>query len=137
MQQVLIVEDDVMIADYLEEMLVDAGYHICGNTGSVAEAIRIGEKSMPDLAVIDLRLSGGEMGTEVAAALCVDANLGVLYVTGNPDHVTLKSAAGHGCLAKPYTQMTVIAALRSVSEIKSKLGVLSDFPHGFRQLNPG
>jgi DNA-binding response OmpR family regulator len=135
MQRVLIVEDDVMIADCLEEFLVDARYEACGITGSVAEAIRLGKKYRPDLAVIDLRLASGGFGTEVAAALCANDGPGVLYVTGNPDHLMLTNAAGHGCISKPYTASTVVAALSIVSEIKMKVETLSERPFGFRQLN--
>jgi DNA-binding response OmpR family regulator len=135
MQRVLIVEDDVMIADCLEEFLVEAGYEICGIAGSVPEAIHLGEKYKPDLAVIDLRLSGGRLGTEVAAALCGSIGLGVLYVSGNPDHVMLATASGHACIAKPYTQADVTAALHIVSEIRAKVEVLPDFPFGFRLIN--
>jgi DNA-binding response OmpR family regulator len=135
MQRVLIVEDDVMIADCLEEFLLEAGYDICGIAGSVAEAIRMGEKYKPDLAVIDLRLANGGFGTEVAAALCPNTRLGVLYVSGNPDHALLANAAGHGCIPKPYTQTAVVAALRIVSEIRAKVETLSEVPFGFQQLN--
>jgi ActR/RegA family two-component response regulator len=68
-QCVLIVEDDVMIADCLEEFLLEAGYDICGITGSVAEAIRLGEQYKPDLAVIDLRLAGSGLGVAIAGKL--------------------------------------------------------------------
>jgi DNA-binding response OmpR family regulator len=135
MQRVLIVEDDVMIADCLEEFLLEARYHICGIAGSVADAIRLGEQYKPDLAVIDLRLTGGGFGTEVAAALCANSTLGVLYVSGNPDHAMLANAAGHGCIPKPYTQTAVVAALRVVGEIRAKVETLSELPFGFRQLN--
>ena len=71
-----------MIADYLEEILVEAGYDVCGIAGNVAEAIALGERHRPDLGVIDMRLGDGEYGTEVAAALCPHGGFGVLYATG-------------------------------------------------------
>src|SRR3954452_21399971 len=128
MPKVLIVDDDLMIADCLEEILMDAGYEVCGIAGGVAEAIALAEQHQPDLAVIDLRLSNGELGTQVAAALCAGARLGVLYATGNPHHAGLKNAQGDGCIAKPYTSTSVVAALRIVGERMAKLPVLSAFP---------
>jgi DNA-binding response OmpR family regulator len=59
MPKVLIVEDDFMIADCLEEILVDAGYEVCGIAREVDEAIAMGKELRPDLAVIDLRLAAG------------------------------------------------------------------------------
>jgi two-component system, response regulator PdtaR len=134
MQKVLIVEDDFMVADCLEEILVDAGYEVCGITGEVAEAIELGKQHHPDLGVIDLRLTNGRYGTEVAAALCPGGGFGVLYATGNPDHPLLSHAEGEGCISKPYTATSVVSALRVVSERMSKCPVLSTFPLGFRLL---
>jgi len=134
MSKVLIVEDDLMIADYLEEILEDAGYEVCGIASSVADAIALGEQHDPDLGVIDLRLSNGELGTQVAAALCSRGGFGVLYATGNPGHELLKEAAGEGCIAKPYTAASVVSALRIVGERISKLPVSSAFPLGFSLL---
>jgi DNA-binding response OmpR family regulator len=134
MPQVLIVEDDVMIADCLEEILVDAGYEVCGIARKVDEAIRMGKETRPDLAVIDLRLAGGRYGTEVASALHAAGGPGVLYVTGNANHPMLVGACGEGCMSKPYSASSIVAALRIVSEIMLKLTVLSKFPADFRLL---
>lgn len=134
MPKVLIVEDDFMIADCLEEILVDAGHEVCGIAQEVDEAIAMGREHCPDLAFIDLRLAAGRYGTEVASVLCVGGGLGVLYVTGNANHPMLVGAAGEGCMSKPYSPASIVAALRIVSERMSKLTVLSRFPADFRLL---
>ncbi len=134
MSKVLIVEDDFMIADCLEEILVDAGYEVCGIAREVDEAIAMGKAYCPDLAVIDLRLADGRYGTEVASVLCVEGGLGVLYVTGNANHPMLIDAAGEACMSKPYSATSILAALRIVRERMSKLAVLSRFPADFRLL---
>ena len=101
MVKVLIAEDDLMIADITEEMLVEHGYEVCGIARTVSEAVALGRRHKPDLAVIDLRLADGGLGTEVAAQLGGLDELGVLYATGNASHVMLTTADGHACLAKP------------------------------------
>jgi two-component system, response regulator PdtaR len=121
MSIVLIVEDDSMIADCLEEVLLDAGYEVCGIAATVAEGVRLGESHRPDLAVIDLRLADGEFGTDVAAALCPHGGVGVLYVTGNPDHNRMSQAEGVGCLTKPYSPALLVAALRYVTARMTKI----------------
>ena len=83
-----------MIADYLEEILVEAGYEVCGIAGNVADAIALGERHRPSLGVIDMRLGNGEFGTDVAAALCPRGGFGVLYATGNAYHPMLAGAQG-------------------------------------------
>ncbi len=76
MPKVLIVEDELMIADMVEEVIVDSGYEVCGIARTVAEAIALGERHLPDIAIIDLRLAEGGKGTEVAAILGRRENLG-------------------------------------------------------------
>lgn len=134
MLKVLIVEDELMIADFLEETLVDAGYEVCGIASTMAAAIALDKRHNPDLGVIDLRLSGGECGTEIAAALRRRGGFGVLYATGNPHHVLLEQAEGEGCITKPYLGSNVVSALGVVSE-KMSNRPLSAFPQGFRLLD--
>ncbi|WP_419730884.1 response regulator [Lichenicola sp.] len=114
MLKVLVVEDDLMIADALEEILVDAGYEVCGIASTVDEAVRLGKSQRPDLGVIDFRLAGGGYGTEVTAELRKLGQFGVLYATGNPDHPMLIRSKGDGCIAKPYSSRSIISALRKV-----------------------
>jgi two-component system, response regulator PdtaR len=116
MTKVLIVDDDFMVADCLEETLVEAGYEVCGIAGTVDDAIALGEAHHPDLGVIDLRLAGGRFGTEIAEVLRRRHKFGVLYATGNPDHPILREAEGEGYIGKPYTSKAILEALRSVTK---------------------
>src|SRR5260370_32151249 len=102
MLKVLIVEDDLMIADMTEEMLVESGYEVCGIACSVPEAVALCRHHTPDLAVVDLRLAGGGLGTEISPLLGGLGRLGVLYSTAHMMPVPLTAAHGPACLAKPY-----------------------------------
>jgi DNA-binding response OmpR family regulator len=132
---ILIVEDDMMIADYLEETLLDAGFDVCGIARNTAEAVALAQIHHPALSVIDLRLANGEYGTRVAAALCVQGEIGILYATGNSRRPLLNEAVGQGCISKPYTSESVVAGLTIVAERMAKAAHLSNFPPGFRLLN--
>ena len=134
MSKVLIVEDDFMIADCLEEILLGAGYEVCGIAGTVADAVALADREHPDLGIIDIHLRGGESGTEVAAAVRRSGPFGVLYATGNPDHPSLGLAAGEGCIAKPYTAQAILSALRVVDESMTRKSAPGSLPKGFRFL---
>jgi DNA-binding response OmpR family regulator len=136
MQKVLIAEDDLMIADMIEEILVNEGYEVCGIARTVAEGIELGRRHRPDLAVLDLRLADGGLGTEIAAQLSGLERLGVLYATGNASQVHLTAVNGHACLAKPYVADDLLRGLRIVSDIVSKGTVSLPFPRGFQVLAP-
>jgi DNA-binding response OmpR family regulator len=134
MQKVLIAEDDLMIADMIEEILVNDGYEVCGIARTVAEGVELGQRHKPDLAVLDLRLADGGLGTEIAAQLSGLKQLGVLYATGNAAHVHLTAVDGHACLAKPYVADDLLRGLKIVSDIVSTGTASLPFPRGFQVL---
>ena len=136
MLKVLIVEDDFMIADMTEEMLVESGYEVCGIARTVDEAVALGRLHAPDLAVIDLRLADGGLGTEIAAQLGGLDKLGVLYASGNVSHVLMSAANGHACLAKPYRSADLLRGLEIVIEMVASGTASQPFPRGFQVLRP-
>jgi CheY-like chemotaxis protein len=134
MLKVLIAEDDLMIADMAEEILVKAGYEVCGIARTVAKAVELARHHNPDLAVIDLRLAEGGFGTEIAAQLSDLPQLGILYASGNMLHAVLTTTDGHACLAKPYRSADLLRGLEIVSELVATGTALPPFPQGFRML---
>jgi DNA-binding response OmpR family regulator len=136
MLTVVIAEDDLMIADMAEEMLVDYGYKVCGIARTVAEAVALCRLHKPDLAVIDLRLADGGLGTEITAQLGGLAKLGVLYASGNVSHVMMSAANGHACLAKPYRSADLLRGLEIVVEMVANGTASPPFPRGFQVLPP-
>jgi CheY-like chemotaxis protein len=134
--KVLIAEDDLMIADLAEELLVDAGYEVCGIARTVAEAIALAHQHKPDLAVLDLRLADGGLGTEIAAQLLPLGRLGVLYATGNISQVVLTTADGDACLSKPYSSAALLRGMDIVAGMVATGNALQPFPPGFQILQP-
>ena len=83
MVKVLIAEDNLVIADFLEEMLIDAGYTVCGIAATVAEAVALGNAHHPDLAILDMCLRNDELGTEIPPLLTDCDRVGILYASGS------------------------------------------------------
>jgi CheY-like chemotaxis protein len=134
MLKVLIVEDDLMLADFAEELLVERGYEVSGIARTVADALTLVRHSRPDLVILDLRLADGGLGTEVAAQLPSTGRPGVLYVTGNMSQVALTH--GDACLAKPYRSADLIRSLEVVAGIVATGKAQPPFPQGFQLLQP-
>jgi DNA-binding response OmpR family regulator len=134
MLRVLIVEDDLLLADFAEEILVEHGYEVSGIARTVADAVALTRDSSPDLVMLDLRLADGGLGTEVAAQLSSLGRPGILYVTGNMSQVTL--IHGDACLAKPYRAVDLLRGLEIVAEIVATGKAQPPFPRGFQLLNP-
>jgi CheY-like chemotaxis protein len=134
MPKVLIVEDDLMMADMVEMLLVDSGYEVCGIARNVAEAVALARSHKPDLAVIDVRLADGDLGTAIPAQLDVLGRPGILYATGNSSSVMLTAAEGHACLTKPYRSPDLLRSLQIVAELIAKGTATPPFPRGFQIL---
>jgi len=114
---VLIVEDDYLIALDVEQELIAAGFEVCGVAGSQAEALELAQQRRPDLAVVDINLSPGD-GRIVAKALHDSFGTTVLFATGECDDVAALNGAGAiACLPKPYSAAMVPAALRAASRM--------------------
>jgi DNA-binding response OmpR family regulator len=111
MSKVLIAENDLLLADLLEEDLIRAGYEVCGIARTVEEGVALSSRHDPDLALLDLRLASGGLGTEIAAQLDREGGMGILYATGNSDQIHLTTADGDACLVKPYRSEDVVRAL--------------------------
>src|SRR6478609_5686299 len=112
MPTVMIAEDDLYMADMLEEVLVDSGYDVCGIASTVDKAVELGERHKPDLAILDIRLAGGGLGTEIPARLKGQGRMGVLYASGHAGQVKLTKTDGDALLVKPYRPEDAVRALK-------------------------
>jgi CheY-like chemotaxis protein len=134
---VLVVEDDVMLADYLADALEELGHEVCGIASAVSDALGGVRLNHPDVAVIDVQLRHGERGTEIAEQLAISnglGGLGILYVSGNPDLVSREARFGHACLTKPYALSALASALTIVGDLSKGSEAPSVLPRGMRLL---
>ena len=107
----LLVEDEPLVAFDNEYALRDAGFSIVATVDRVAAALGWLERSEAvDLVVADVRLADGS-GVDVARRAHA-AGVPVLFVTGScpPD----ARALAHGCLAKPYSPRQLVAAIQAI-----------------------
>jgi two-component system, response regulator PdtaR len=136
MPRVMIAEDDLVMADMLADVLVHNGYEVCGIARTVDKAVDLCEHHEPDLAILNLLLAHGDVGTEIAARLRRRGNLGILYTTGNVGQMgRLTKADGAASLRKPYRPEDVVQALKIVEQIVSTGEIAGPFPEGFKVLS--
>lgn len=107
--RILIVEDEFLIALFLQEVLEDEGCRIVGPVGRVSEAVLMVRQGGIDAAVLDAGLNG-EPVTIVADALEA-GNVPFVFHSGyGPEHLP-RSHRHRPLLRKPCSPFNVVAAL--------------------------
>jgi two-component system, response regulator PdtaR len=111
---ILIVEDEALIASYIEQVLGDSGFHVAGIAASGPEALSLAEENHPSPALVDIRLSGPLDGIELACLLRQRFALPAIFLTGLSDpETTARAEAAHplGFLPKPFLPSQVFNAI--------------------------
>ncbi|MBK6687884.1 MAG: response regulator [Deltaproteobacteria bacterium] len=127
MTTVLVVEDEVLIADDIQRTLVRLGYQVPSTVLSGESAIQATGELQPSLVLMDIKLRGRMDGIEAAAAIRERFDVPVVYLTSHSDEPTLARAMGthpHGYLLKPFTDRelrTSIEVALDRHEMETKL----------------
>ncbi|PWE52941.1 response regulator [Metarhizobium album] len=118
--RVMIVEDEMLLALDLEDMLLDAGFMVVGQATDMDQAIALAEKAggQIDVAIMDVNLARGSNGVETAGALRTRWNIPSLFVSGNLDEVARARAQQWnpvGFVGKPYSEREVLSSLNALA----------------------
>ena len=114
--RILIVEDDVIVAGDLKNLLMKNGYEIIGKLSSGEKAIEFIRTNRPELVLMDIRLNGEMDGIETAALIKQLFDVPVIYLTAYSDENTLaraKTTEPFGYIVKPFEERE----LRSIVEM--------------------
>lgn len=115
--RVLIVEDEALLVMDLESMLVDAGHLVVGEAASLRQMSDIPAESDPDIALVDINLAEGSCGLDVCAQIRHRwERTIVVFLTANPGQVPRDFGGGHGIIAKPFSRVCLMSAIRYIGE---------------------
>ncbi len=106
-RRILIVEDERIVAEDIRKGLEKYGYSVCGIASSGKEALKKAEKTPPDMALVDIVLSGNMDGIETARQMHSRFNIPVVFLTAYDDEKTLtqaKMTEPYGYLLKPFKE---------------------------------
>lgn len=132
MNTVIIVEDDLSIADLLQMGLEKDGYVVTGIARTLKEAVALAEQQKPAFAVIDIRLANGDLGTAVGAHLRATTDAKILFSTGNGNFYDAMETCGDALMQKPYSLNDVGAGLQIIEDMALTGCSKIPFPRGFR-----
>jgi CheY-like chemotaxis protein len=118
---ILIVEDEPLVASYIEEVLGESGFGVAGIAASGAEALSLATEHRPTLALVDIRLNGPIDGIELASQLRQQFDLPAIFLSGFVDAQTsarARTAQPLGFLRKPFLPSQVFNAIeRALSRL--------------------
>ncbi len=122
-KQVLIVEDERLVAEDIKDSVKSLGYDVMGITSSGEEAVKIAKEISPDLVLMDIKLDGDMDGIEAAQLIRSLTNVPVVYLTAHADDKTLNRAKitePMGYIVKPFEDKELQSTLE-IALYKSKM----------------
>ncbi|WP_199339082.1 MULTISPECIES: diguanylate cyclase domain-containing protein [Nostoc] len=114
--EILVVEDEYILAINLQEILESLGYAVVDIADSAEEAIEKAAKLRPNLVLMDICLQSEMDGVEAAEQIWNHLQIPVIYVTGYSDNSTLERAMltlPFGYILKPIKEQELYVAIQT------------------------
>ena len=112
--KLLIVEDEMIIANDMKMILEAIGYEVCGIAKSVDKAITILNEKKPDLILIDINLGKGNEGIELGKWIRANYRAPFIFCTSYSDSATVnqvKEVHPAAYLLKPFNKEDLFVAI--------------------------
>jgi two-component system, response regulator PdtaR len=115
-RQVLVVDDEFLIAQGLRLQVEDLDMAVCGTASSADEAVALAQAHRPELVLMDVRLLGDKDGVDAALAIHHSVGSKVIFITGSREQSTLdRIRMDHpaGVLFKPISDRQLKSAIEA------------------------
>ena len=112
--KILIVEDNVIIADDMQSMLEEIGYEIVDNVIVYEQAVEVLKDQQVDLVLIDIILASDKTGIDLGKHIREKYDIPFIFVTSNSDRATVENAKTvqpNGYLVKPFEQQDLYTSI--------------------------
>ena len=109
-QNLLIVEDNMIIAMDLKERLEQFGYQVCAIAQTGESAVVMASRAHPDLILMDIGLGKGIDGIEAAQLIRNRQPTPVIFVTGNSHLLDDKELY----LDKPFDEQELLSIIKKL-----------------------
>jgi two-component system response regulator LytT len=112
--RIAIIEDEMVIAATIAQVLKELHYEVVGKAGSFLEAVSLIERTTPDLLLLDIRINGSRDGIELAQYVNEHFDCAIIFLTANSDSATIervKATAPLAYLVKPFQKEDLHTAI--------------------------
>ncbi|MBK7233539.1 MAG: response regulator transcription factor [Saprospiraceae bacterium] len=118
---ILIVEDEILIAELISEYLIETGHEVLGIALSYEEALQQINLRKPDLILVDIRLYGENSGIDLVNHLNgQQESIPIIYLSSQYDQRTLQLALNtnpYGYLTKPIRKETLWTSIEAAYQL--------------------
>ncbi|MBN1799445.1 MAG: SpoIIE family protein phosphatase [Spirochaetales bacterium] len=111
---IMVVEDEGLVAMELKEELKSMGYHVSYTADSGEDALKNLLTAKPDLVLMDIQLKGAIDGIQTAQQIFSEYHIPIVYLTAYSDEKTLSRAREsepYGFLIKPFSERTLYTTI--------------------------
>ncbi len=110
--RILIIEDEMIIALDLENLVTELGHNVVGIATTREEAVRLARETEPDLVLADIQLADGSSGVDAASDILGTMSIPVIFITAFPECLlTGERLEPTYLIAKPFLRDTVKATI--------------------------
>jgi len=124
--KILVVEDEIIIADHICDTLEELGYEVYEPAINYTEAIDAIERDRPDIAILDIQLSGRKTGIDIAETIREKYDFPFIFLTSNADPLTVsqaKKVIPPAYLIKPFTKDELYSSIEiALHNYSKKIG---------------
>jgi two-component system cell cycle sensor histidine kinase/response regulator CckA len=109
--KILIIEDEVIVAYDLADMLTQWDYEVVGIVSSGEKAVEKARETNPDLVLADVKLKGKMDGIEASHRIRDNCDVAIVYLTARTESDLFeraKKTEPHGYLTKPVSPQEVL-----------------------------
>lgn len=117
--RILVVEDDIMIAVLIEEVLHDLGCFVVGPASKLDRALQLASDGDFDAAILDVTIRGGQV-FPVAESL-QSRGIPFMFASGHGDWTLPASLQDQTRLTKPFTVTELKAKIQTLCQAKPGL----------------
>jgi DNA-binding LytR/AlgR family response regulator len=112
--KILIVEDEVIVAEELAADLEDYGFSVTDIAISSEECFATIKANLPHVILMDINIKGELDGIKTSEAINKTHNIPIVYLTANTDTATINRALAtspSAFISKPYNKKDIVIAL--------------------------
>ncbi len=119
---ILIVEDELMIAEMTKDMLMIIGYSVLGVANNYQTALQfLSNPSEIDMVILDINLNDSKNGIDIGKQIKEEYRIPFIYLTSYSDPSTIKEAAlttPAAYLLKPFTKSDLYTTIELIKARK-------------------